>query len=209
MLEATRSRWWTLVARTCKSCSHYRNDCHADLSRASLTDLDLRNNRLLEVRNLHSLPRLEHLNLGTSTLCIQVAPLTNIYRRQRNRRIPPLRQLPKPLQIPTLPPPLPELHLPPHSLHILSTPRIPLRRRQLPRPHPRPLPPPAPPHLLRARPNPPQRRRHRHVRYISPRQHRRPKPLHQPQPLFHPDFLNTHAQPPTSRTRIHGLERTS
>jgi hypothetical protein len=30
----------------------------------SLTDLDLRNNRLLEVRNLHHLPRLEHLNLG-------------------------------------------------------------------------------------------------------------------------------------------------
>lgn len=30
----------------------------------SLTDLDLRNNRLLEVRNLHQLPRLEHLDLG-------------------------------------------------------------------------------------------------------------------------------------------------
>jgi hypothetical protein len=30
----------------------------------SLTDLDLRNNRLVEVRNLHNLSRLEHLNLG-------------------------------------------------------------------------------------------------------------------------------------------------
>jgi hypothetical protein len=33
-------------------------------SSASLTDLDLRNNRVVEVRNLHNLSRLEHLNLG-------------------------------------------------------------------------------------------------------------------------------------------------
>lgn len=32
--------------------------------RKSLTDLDLRKNRLLEVRNLQRLPQLQHLNLG-------------------------------------------------------------------------------------------------------------------------------------------------
>ncbi|KAH7080257.1 hypothetical protein BKA63DRAFT_437249 [Paraphoma chrysanthemicola] len=34
----------------------------------SLTDLDLRNNQMLEVRNLHRLPRLEHLNLDDNDI---------------------------------------------------------------------------------------------------------------------------------------------
>ncbi|KAH7388621.1 hypothetical protein BKA66DRAFT_489597 [Pyrenochaeta sp. MPI-SDFR-AT-0127] len=43
----------------------------ADFARAnwkSLTDLDLRNNRLLEVRNLHNLPQLQHLNLDDNDI---------------------------------------------------------------------------------------------------------------------------------------------
>ncbi|KAH7414035.1 hypothetical protein DE146DRAFT_707799 [Phaeosphaeria sp. MPI-PUGE-AT-0046c] len=38
----------------------------ADLK--SLTDIDLRNNRILEARNLHNLPRLEHLNLDDNEI---------------------------------------------------------------------------------------------------------------------------------------------
>jgi hypothetical protein len=57
-------RWSTLADVICRFSSICRINSYADISRKSLTDLDLRNNRLLEVHNLHNLPRLEHLNLG-------------------------------------------------------------------------------------------------------------------------------------------------
>lgn len=37
-------------------------------TRKSLTDLDLRKNRLLELRNVHCLPQLQHLNLDDNEL---------------------------------------------------------------------------------------------------------------------------------------------
>jgi hypothetical protein len=58
-------RWSTLADLICRFNIHCRNKSYANSSRKSLTDLDLRNNRLLEVHNLHNLSRLEHLNLGT------------------------------------------------------------------------------------------------------------------------------------------------
>jgi len=42
-----------------------------------LTDLDLRKNRLLEVRNVHRLPQLQHLNLGKCLLLLHHIWLTN------------------------------------------------------------------------------------------------------------------------------------
>lgn len=45
--------------------------------RKSLTDLDLRKNHLLEVRNLHCLPQLQHLNLGMFFGCYVCWDITN------------------------------------------------------------------------------------------------------------------------------------
>jgi hypothetical protein len=65
MLERTTSRWWTLAGRICKLVkSVYSNKVKLIYIRKSLTDLDLHSNHLLEVRSLHHLLRLEHLNLG-------------------------------------------------------------------------------------------------------------------------------------------------
>jgi hypothetical protein len=50
------------------------------MSRTSLTDLDLRNNHILEARNLHNLPRLEHLNLGMHLEISCVRAPTDIHR---------------------------------------------------------------------------------------------------------------------------------
>ncbi|KAJ8106459.1 hypothetical protein OPT61_g9523 [Boeremia exigua] len=44
----------------------------------SLTDLDLRKNRLLEVRNVHRLSQLQHLNLGACPLTLARTRLTSI-----------------------------------------------------------------------------------------------------------------------------------
>jgi hypothetical protein len=75
-----RLRWLTLADVICRFIFPDANYSYADSSRKSLTDLDLRNNRVLEVHNLHNLPRLEHLNLGMSLDCILSSSLTN-YRR--------------------------------------------------------------------------------------------------------------------------------
>lgn len=68
-----RLRKWILVDLICMFCDNSATAALTNISSVSLTDLDLRNNRVVEVRNLHNLSRLEHLNLGKheEILCIR------------------------------------------------------------------------------------------------------------------------------------------